>query len=69
MAAFLLCKLVGTCRDSVIDLSECTRPDVQKFQQKKEKEEREKREGKDDRSFFQKYVRHSTQNARSQVQP
>ena len=33
------------------------RPDVQLFLQKKEREEREKREGKDDRSFFQKYVR------------
>ena len=32
------------------------RPDVQRFVEKKEKEEREKREGKDDRSFFQKYV-------------
>ena len=29
------------------------------FLQKKEREEREKREGKDDRSFFQKYVRQS----------
>lgn len=41
------------------DLPVYGRPDTQKFLEKKEKEEREKREGKDDRSFFQKYVRQS----------
>lgn len=33
------------------------------FLQKKEREERERREGKDDRSFFQKYVSQSQEVA------
>ena len=33
------------------------RPDVHNYLQKEEMEERAKRDGKDDRSFFQKYVR------------
>ena len=33
-----------------------SRPEVQSFLQKLEKEEKEKLEGKDNRTFFQKYV-------------